>query len=88
MTTLINGEGIIDSDYTGEIKVGLYRFPDGGVSNYDEEEPLVIGHGDRIAQGELVKNLSVVIQEANTDEFEKNRALSTRKDGGFGSTGR
>jgi dUTP pyrophosphatase len=88
LTTLVNSEGIIDSDYTGEIQIGLYRFWDGSLTAQDNEEPLVILHGDRIAQGELVKNLPVTISEASIAERDFHRQNSQRKDGGFGSTGK
>lgn len=71
--TLLNAEGIIDSDYTNELMILLYN-----TSNID----FVVHHGDRIAQGELVKNLDYTIEECYTQPQQK-----TDRVGGFGSTG-
>jgi dUTP pyrophosphatase len=71
--TLLNCEGIIDSDYTDELKVILYN-----TSNVD----FVINKGDRISQGELVKSLDYTIDECYTKPTQK-----TDRVGGFGSTG-
>jgi dUTP pyrophosphatase len=71
--TLLNCEGIIDSDYTDELKVILHN-----TSNVD----FVINKGDRIAQGELVKSLDYTIDECYTKPTQK-----TDRVGGFGSTG-
>ena len=72
---LSNCVGIIDSDYRGELKVSLIAD-----FNYGAE-PLVIKHGDRIAQAMLVKTTKV--------EFEVVDKLGSTKrgKGGFGSTG-
>lgn len=70
---LANGVGIIDSDYRGEIKVGLINL--GG-------EDFEIVPGERIAQMLIMPvetpNLSVSAEISETD----------RGSGGFGSTGR
>jgi dUTP pyrophosphatase len=71
--TLLNCEGIIDSDYTDELKVILYN-----TSNID----FMINKGDRIAQGELIKSLDYTIDECYTKPTQK-----TDRVGGFGSTG-
>ena len=71
--TLLNCEGIIDSDYTDELKILLYN-----TSNVNFN----IHHGDRIAQGELVKSLDYIIEECYTAPTQK-----TDRVGGFGSTG-
>jgi dUTP pyrophosphatase len=71
--TLLNAEGIIDSDYTNELMVLLYN-----TSNVT----FVVKHGDRIAQGELVKSLDYTIEECYTAPSPK-----TDRVGGFGSTG-
>lgn len=71
--TLLNAEGIIDSDYTDELKILLYN-----TSNID----FFVHQGDRIAQGELVKNLDYTIEECYTAPAKK-----TNRIGGFGSTG-
>ena len=69
---LANGTGVIDSDYRGEILLKLTA------RNY----PVVIDHGDRIAQ--------LVIVPILTPELEQVETLDTteRGTGGFGSTGR
>ena len=70
--TLANCVGVVDSDYTGEIKVGLIN-----LSN----EEYTITNGERIAQMVIMPvaqaNLIVV------DELEE----TERGSGGFGSTG-
>lgn len=71
--TLLNAEGIIDSDYVNELKIILHN-----TSNLD----FIIDHGDRIAQGELVKSLDYTIEECYTAPTQK-----TDRVGGFGSTG-
>lgn len=71
--TLLNAEGVIDSDYTDELKVLLYN-----TSDID----FFVHHGDRIAQGELVKTLDYTIEECYTAPTKK-----TDRIGGFGSTG-
>ena len=69
---LANGIGVIDSDYRGEICVGLYNSSD---------VPFTVNRGDRIAQllfmPVYVANL---IEAASLDE-------TARGAGGFGSTG-
>jgi dUTP pyrophosphatase len=68
-----NGVGVIDADYCGpadEIKVEVYNF-----SSTD----VVIGRGERIAQG-----LIVPVIRAVWDEVQESQARSR---GGFGSTG-
>ena len=70
--TLINGIGTIDSDYRGEIKIGLL--------NLGEEE-FVVSNGDRIAQMVVMKyeRAELVITQELSD--------TDRGDGGFGHTG-
>ena len=69
---LANGIGVIDSDYRGEICVGLYN---------SSNVPFTVNRGDRIAQllfmPVYVANL---IEAASLDE-------TARGAGGFGSTG-
>lgn len=71
--SLANGVGVIDSDYRGEIKVGLTNLSD---------TPYTIHPGDRIAQ------LAVMpVQRANicpVDDLDDTQ----RGEGGLGSTGR
>ena len=70
--TLSNCVGVVDSDYTGEIKVGLIN-----LSN----EEYTLTNGERIAQMVI---LPVAKAEFNqVDELEK----TERGSGGFGSTG-
>lgn len=70
--TLSNCVGVVDSDYTGEIKVGLIN-----LSN----EEYTLEKGERIAQMVI---LPVAQAEFNVaDELEK----TERGSGGFGSTG-
>ncbi|MBE7030221.1 MAG: dUTP diphosphatase [Ruminococcaceae bacterium] len=71
--TLANCVGVVDSDYTGEIKVGLIN-----LSN----SPYTIKNGDRIAQ--LVILEVAKAQFTAVDELEQ----TERGAGGFGSTGR
>ena len=68
-----NCEGVIDSDYFHEIKALM-------VNNSDED--IVIEHGDRICQAEIVKCVEHVIEE--TFDEPKQR---TDRVGGLGSTG-
>lgn len=67
-----NSPGVIDPDYTGEIKVILYN---GGI------EPYYVRHGDRIAQ-------ALVVRFAACDLIRVNQfPPSERGDRGLGSTG-
>ena len=69
---LSNGVGVIDSDYRGEIQVGLTNLSD---------MPYTIHPGDRIAQ--LVVTPVVLPQLELTVELDS----TERGTGGFGSTG-
>jgi len=71
--SLANAEGVIDSDYREEVFVAL-------INNSDQ--PYVIKHGDRIAQGELVECLTTAISIAK-----EKPSKVTERTGGFGSTG-
>ena len=71
--TVLNSPGTIDADYRGEIKVLLIN-----LSN----EAFTIKDGERVAQLVLAK-YERVEWEATTD-----LALTSRGDGGFGSTGK
>jgi dUTP pyrophosphatase len=71
--TLSNCVGVIDSDYRGEIKVGLINLSD---------TPYTITDGERIAQ--LVISPVIVPQIIETDVLDE----TERASGGFGSTGR
>ncbi len=71
--TLSNGVGVIDSDYTGEIRVGLVNLSD---------QPYTIQPGERIAQ--LVVAPVCLPEFVLVDALEETQ----RGAGGFGSTGR
>jgi dUTP pyrophosphatase len=70
---LSNGVGVIDSDYTGEIIVGLCNLSD---------EPYTIEPHERIAQLIVMPVICANIVEVNSLD------KTARSDGGFGSTGR
>lgn len=70
---LSNGVGVIDSDYRGEIRVGLTNLSDA---------PYTIQPGDRVAQLAVVPVVQAqVVPVAELDE-------TARGEGGFGSTGK
>lgn len=70
---LSNGVGVIDSDYTGEIRVGLINQAD---------EAYVIQPGERIAQ-------LVVMPICMPEILEVEELTETQRgEGGFGSTGK
>ncbi len=71
--SLSNGVGVIDSDYRGEICVGLIN---------TSREDYVIAPGERVAQ--LV--LAPVIPAEPVEVFDIDK--TERGEGGFGSTGR
>ena len=75
---LTNHRGIIDEDYTGEIK---FRFKITG--NKDIQEARVYNIGDRIGQMEFEKVYKVA-SFIEVDSLEE----TDRGDGGFGSSGR
>lgn len=69
---LLNSVGVIDSDYRGEIKVGVIN---------QVKEPYTIQPGERIAQLVVMPVSTMPVEEAESlDETE-------RGSGGFGSTG-
>ena len=69
---LANGIGVIDSDYRGEICVGLYN---------SSAVPLTVNRGDRIAQLMFMPvYVANLIEAESLDE-------TARGAGGFGSTG-
>ncbi len=70
---LSNGVGVIDSDYRGEIKVGLANSSD---------EPYTIQPGDRVAQLAILPVVQAnILPVAQLDETDRGA-------GGFGSTGK
>ncbi len=73
--SLVNGPGLIDPGYRGEIAVILL--------NTDLEDSFEIARGDRIAQLLIVESAPHRLIEVTGDLDE-----TTRGAGGFGSTGR
>lgn len=71
--TLSNGVGVIDSDYRGQVHVGLHNL---------SGEPYTVQPGDRVAQ------LLVVPVAAPEIEVVDALPETVRGAGGFGSTGR
>ena len=69
---LINGVGVIDSDYRGEVKVGLINL---------SGEQRTIQHGQRIAQMAIMP--VTLVHPVEVDELDD----TTRGTGGLGSTG-
>lgn len=67
-----NGVGVIDSDYRGEIQIGLHNL---------SAEPYTVHPGERIAQMIIMPYFAPVIEEV-TSLTETDRGA-----GGFGSTG-
>lgn len=70
---MANSTAIIDEDYVDPAFIMIYNAGD---------TPIMIYHGDRIAQGRLEKNIKTVLEET----FEKPER-KTERDGGLGSTG-
>jgi dUTP pyrophosphatase len=71
--TVLNTPGTIDSGYRGEIKVILHN-----VTN----DPVIVAHGDRIAQ--MVLCPVSYVQWKNVEKVDE----TARGEGGFGSTGK
>ena len=71
--SLSNGVGVIDSDYRGEIKVGLTNHSD---------VPYTVQPGDRVAQLAVMPVVQASLQFV--DELDE----TDRGAGGFGSTGK
>jgi dUTP pyrophosphatase len=71
--TCLNSPGTVDSDYRGEVGVILINLG---------AEDFVIRRGDRIAQMIVARHARIVWKQ--TDSLE----VTTRGEGGFGSTGR
>jgi dUTP pyrophosphatase len=71
--TLINSPGTIDSDYRGEVKIGLINLG---------ELPVVINRGDRIAQMVVSTVMPAAFRVVAA------LAATTRGESGFGHTGR
>ena len=73
---LVNCTGIIDSDFRGEMRVKLIA------DDHYYGKPLLVEHGDRVAQAVLVPAPQFMLQEV--DELSD----TVRGAGGFGSTGK
>ena len=71
--SLSNGVGVIDSDYRGEIRVGLTNLSDA---------PYTVMPGDRVAQLAVVPVVQAALERV--EELDD----TGRGSGGFGSTGR
>lgn len=69
----VNCVGVIDSDYRGEILVGLHN---------DSDEAYTISQGERIAQGIVQSYLPCHFVEVSALD------ATERGEGGFGSTGK
>lgn len=72
--TVLNGPGVIDADYRGELKAI--------VTNHDINNAFAVSNGDKIAQLLFVKAEDVTFDEV--DEL----SSTDRGTGGFGSTGK
>ncbi|MGM0417222.1 MAG: dUTP diphosphatase [Thermodesulfobacteriota bacterium] len=70
--TIVNSPGTIDSDYRGEVKVGLINLSD---------KDYIIERGARIAQMVIQKVEKVIVKKVDAIED------TTRNHGGFGHTG-
>jgi len=70
---MVNGEGIIDSDYYHECYMMLYN---------SSNQTVRIHHGERIAQAEMIENVEYEIKQIPEMPTQK-----TSRVGGFGSTG-
>jgi dUTP pyrophosphatase len=73
--TLINCEGVIDSDYREEVFIALFN---------TTEVPYKIEHGDRIAQFEIIRYNDTITYLTTTEAAAMRK---TNRVGGFGSTG-
>lgn len=71
---MTNGLGIVDSDYVEEVFVPMI--------NHSDKE-LVVKHGDRIAQAEVVFNW----KQAPLSYIQEAPHRKSNRNGGFGSTG-
>jgi len=70
---VVNGVGVFDSDYFGEAVASLHN-----ITN----ETLLVTHGERVAQAELVELLKYDLIETDVEPTQ-----TTDRVGGFGSTG-
>lgn len=77
---IITIAGIIDTDYRGELIIGLLN------TNPAGEKAYIINPGDKIAQVEVPFPYKAVFEEVSNEEFES--YATCRGESGFGSTGR
>jgi len=75
--TVAQGIGIIDPDYRGEVKIGLYNRND---------EPYTVQVNDKIAQLMFIPFGLIPFQRVSTIEEITNGSTTHRGSGGFGST--
>lgn len=80
---IANSPGTLDGDYRGELKIIIDNIstPTSIMGMVGFPEPIVINHGDRIAQ--LVINEIAQMELNEKDDLDK----TERGEGGFGSTG-
>ena len=71
---LANHEGVIDSDYVDPTMI---------VVKNDSKVSVIVTHGDRIAQAEMVPDIAYCVEEISDKPQQK-----TNRQGGFGSTGK
>lgn len=71
---VLNADGLIDEDYSDEIKIILANFSD---------EPYLVREGDRIAQFKLER-----VERMTYTLVDRLPEVNSSRDGGFGSTGR
>lgn len=72
-----NGVGIIDSDYRGELFVGVYKL-------HCSNPPFELNAGDRFAQMRVQPSFASYVHFKEVDDFSTTTA---RGAGGFGSSG-
>lgn len=72
--TLANGTGIIDSDYVHPLYLLMV--------NINMNTPVVVKHGDRLCQAELMPIYQVQFEQISEPPLQK-----TSRNGGIGSTG-
>lgn len=70
--TLINGEGVIDSDYVHQLFIGIVN---------NSTLPFVLDHGMRVAQAEIIQEVQCKFYACPAP------AQKTDRTGGMGSTG-
>jgi len=72
--TLINCEGVIDSDYVNPVYLTVYN---------TTRKKVMISHQERLAQAELIKN-----SDYDLKIITRRPVMKTQRAGGFGSTGK